>query len=103
MRLWVGEHSAVSGELLAALALWTTMYNVSSALAMLFNAANVIRFQVIWASIMAAANLGLSIWLTHQVGIVGVVLGSIVSYVFCIFIPYFLYVPKLFAKLETRH
>ncbi|MBI1258809.1 MAG: oligosaccharide flippase family protein [Chloroflexi bacterium] len=102
IHLWVGQIITPDPTLMIALAGWTIIYNVSSALSMLFNAASVIRFQVIWATVMALVNLGLSIILTHQFGAIGVVLGSIISYLICIFPVYFWKVPRLFAELEAQ-
>lgn len=102
IHLWLGQTVTLDPVLMIALAVWTIIYNVSSALSMLFNAASVIRFQVIWATTMAVANLGLSVLLTRHYGTVGVVLGSIYSYAICIFPPYFWKVPRLFAALEAK-
>lgn len=99
--IWIGRPFTVDNTLMVMLAIWTILYSVSNALAMLFNAANVIRFQVIFASLMAVSNLGLSILFTHIFGTPGVLLGSIVSYLLFIFPPYFLRTSKLFADLRT--
>ncbi|HVU14484.1 MAG TPA: hypothetical protein VHD90_24575 [Phototrophicaceae bacterium] len=102
IHLWLGKTVTLDPVLMISLAAWTIIYNVSSALSMLFNAASVIRFQVVWATTMAVTNLGLSILLTRQFGAVGVVLGSIFSYALCIFPPYFWKVPRLFSALEAK-
>jgi len=102
IRLWVGQTITPDLALMIALATWTIIYNVSSAFSMLFSAANAIRFQVVWALLMAVVNLALSVVLTRQFGAIGVVLGSIISYLVCIFPVYFWKVPRLFAELEAR-
>jgi O-antigen/teichoic acid export membrane protein len=102
IHLWVGQTLPQDLALMIALAGWTIIYNVSSAFSMLFSAANAIRFQVVWALAMAGVNLGLSVVLTQHFGAIGVVLGSIISYLTCIFPIYFWKVPRLFAELEAR-
>lgn len=99
--IWVGI-SAVqpSFGLVLAIGVWTTMSAVGLATAMLLNGAQVVRFQVVSAGLMATANILLSIELTSRIGVAGVVWGSIIAYSLFVLIPVVFYMPRLFAHIE---
>lgn len=100
--LWVGT-SAVQPTfgLVLAVGIWTTVSAVGNATAMLLNGVQVIRFQVVIASLMAAANVLLSVVLVSFIGVAGVVWGSVIAYSLFSLIPVALYLPRLFARLES--
>jgi O-antigen/teichoic acid export membrane protein len=98
LRIWVGRTSETPIDLLIALAIWSVIMNMASATSILLNSASVIRFQVYCASTMAVANLALSVFLTHQWGISGVVWGSIISFLIFVIVPYTVYLPRFFAS-----
>jgi hypothetical protein len=52
---------------------------------------------------MVVVNLALSVFLTQQYGAIGVVLGSIISFVICVVPPYFWKLPRLFAGFEAHN
>jgi O-antigen/teichoic acid export membrane protein len=100
IRLWVGNAVQPSFLLIAGVGVWTVISGVGNAFAMLLNGAQVIRFQVIVASIMAVSNIVLSILLTQRIGVAGVVWGSVIAYSALELIPLALYLPRLFARVE---
>jgi O-antigen/teichoic acid export membrane protein len=99
--LWVGNAVQPSFLLIAGVGTWTVVSGVGNAFAMLLNGAQVIRFQVIVASIMAVSNIVLSVLLTQRIGVAGVVWGSVIAFSAVELIPLALYLPRLFARLES--
>ncbi len=81
--------------LLAGLGLWSVIYSISVALAMVLNAYNVVKFQVVCATTMAITNIVLSIYLVGLIGLPGAVFGSIAAHVIFVLIPYSVYVRRL--------
>jgi O-antigen/teichoic acid export membrane protein len=95
IRLWVGSGITVPFLLLLGLGTWTTISAVGNALAMFFNGANIIRFQVICAILLALTGLAAKILLAQAIGLPGIIWGTIVAYLFCVAIPCFVYAPKI--------
>ena len=99
--IWVGTSSVQpSFGLVLAMGIWTTLSAVGTAIAMLLNGAQVMRFQVITVVLMATANIVLSIALTSRIGISGVVWGSIIAYSVFALIPVMFYLPRLFDRID---
>lgn len=100
--VWVGTSSVQpSFGLVVAIGIWTPLSAVGTAVAMLLNGAQVMRFQVVVALLMATANILLSIVLTSRIGVAGVVWGSIIAYSAFELIPVAVFLPRLFARLES--
>lgn len=97
---WVGTSVQPSFGLVLAIGIWTILSAVGTAVAMLLNGAQVMRFQVVTAVLMATANILLSIALTSRIGVVGVVWGSIIAYSVFALIPVVFYLPRLFARID---
>ncbi len=98
---WVGGGVTPSFALLAGLALWLILNSISGPLAMFLNGANVIRFQVVCALLMATANLGLSVGLAYAVGLPGPIFGTVIAQVLFILIPSLVYVPRKLAQMSA--
>ena len=100
--VWVGTSSLQpTFGLILAIGIWTPLVAVGTAIAMLFNGAQVMKFQVVTAALMATANILLSIALTSRIGLAGVVWGSIIAYSVFALIPVAFYLPQLFARFES--
>jgi O-antigen/teichoic acid export membrane protein len=99
---WAGPEVAPTFLLLASLGVWTLIVAVTGPLAMFLNGIGVVRFQVACALAMAVTNILLSILFTSQVGVSGVVLGSIVSTTACIVVPTLVYLPRFFRAMNAR-
>jgi O-antigen/teichoic acid export membrane protein len=99
IRLWVGPQIVPSFLLLAGLASWAILSGISGALAMFLNGIGFIRVQAICSVFMAVSNVGLSIYLTRHIGISGVIYGSLVSQILCVFIPCGVFLPRVLAKI----
>jgi O-antigen/teichoic acid export membrane protein len=87
LHLWVGPEVDPPLSMLVAMALWAVVSSVSNALAMFFNGANAIRFQVIIAIGMAVSNLILSIILVQSIGIAGPMWGSVAAQTLVVLVP----------------
>lgn len=81
IRLWAGSAAIPSQGLLIAMCIWILISTIMNNEATLLAAANEIRMQA-WLSMVAAAlNLYLSILLVQRIGALGVILGTIFSYI----------------------
>jgi O-antigen/teichoic acid export membrane protein len=98
--LWVGTSVEPSFGLILAVGIWTTLNAVGTAIAIFLNGAQVMRFQVITAVLMATTNILLSIALTSRIGVAGVVWGSVISYSVVVLIPVAFYLPRLLSRLD---
>ncbi len=99
--VWVGTSSVQpSFGLVLAIGIWTVLSAVGNAVAMLLNAAQVMRFQVVTAVLMATTNILISIALTSRIGIAGVVWGSIIAYSLFVLVPVVFYLPRFFIRLD---
>jgi O-antigen/teichoic acid export membrane protein len=96
---WVGGIVLLPASLLLAFGIWAVQRSFGHAVAMFLNGANEIRLQAIAGAIMAIANIGLSIWLTRQIGVAGVVWGTVVSYGLFVLIPMAVYVPSVLRRI----
>lgn len=100
--LWVGEAVLPPQSLLVGMAIWSVIGVVGHTLSMLLNAARVIRFQLICATLMTIAVLTLKIVLTKHWGLPGIVWGAILGYVPFSGIPAFFFVPMLLRDMKAR-
>ena len=69
-------------SVLVAFGLWAALNGLTGPIAMFLNGANVIWFQVICASAMGVANLGLSIVLVRSIGVAGAIFASAITHGF---------------------
>jgi hypothetical protein len=99
--LWVGSPLGSSIGLLLGLGIWALLSSVGNTLAMFLNGANIIRFQVVTAILMAFTALIAKIFLIRAVGISGVIWATIFSYTIFVMLPSIIYVPRLLKRLEV--
>jgi O-antigen/teichoic acid export membrane protein len=99
---WVGSAVFLPLSLLLAFGLWAIQRSIGHAVSMFLNGANQIRLQAIAATVMAIANIGLSIWLTARIGVAGVVWGTAISYGFLVLVPMAVYVPRVLQRIGAR-
>ena len=97
-RLWVGDELVPPMSLLVVLGVWTLYSMAMTQCSFLMNAAQVVRPQVLMAGSMAVVNICLSVYLTHEIGITGVVVGSLISHMICAGIPTLVIVRHLLAE-----
>src|SRR5208282_4301012 len=101
LRLALGKSFRAPLRLLIALAVWAVVWALTTAVTAFLNGAGVLREQaglVVFASI---CNLGLSIYLTLHLGVIGVCLGSILTQLFIISPAYFFLVRGLLRRTAT--
>ena len=99
-RIWVGSQNVPPTSLLVVTALWGVYSTVMGQLALIMNAFEVIKSQIVMASVMAVSNIALSIQLTRWFGITGPVLGSLISHILFNGIPA-IYIVRRLLKAET--
>jgi len=97
--LWAGENINPSILLIFLLSIWMLLKTIiGGPISMFFNGLSIVKFQVITNSIMAVINLLLSIYFVHQIGVSGVILGSIISTILILYIPSIMYIKPLLLK-----
>jgi O-antigen/teichoic acid export membrane protein len=89
-------------SLLIGLGLWLILGSAGNALAMFLNAAHIVRMQVVCATLMAVANIVLSIVLARHIGVAGLIWGTVISYSALIVLPYAFLVPPLLKRLQEQ-
>jgi O-antigen/teichoic acid export membrane protein len=77
--LWIGPTVAPSFALLLGLGLWKVVEVGSNAVSMFMNAANVVRFQLILAVLVAPLAIVLKVFLVTYIGLAGVIWATIVA------------------------
>jgi O-antigen/teichoic acid export membrane protein len=87
VRWWVGEAAVPTTALLAAMALWAVISGCMTADSCLLAAVGRTRLQGILSIVAAAVNLTLSIVLVQRIGALGVIAGTILSYVCVLVVP----------------
>jgi O-antigen/teichoic acid export membrane protein len=102
IRMWVGSRFQPSLLLISGLGVWNVVMSISLPFAMLLNAARIIKFQIVTASVTALGNIACSVYLTKRIGIPGVVFGSILSQVLLALIPYALFTRRFLRSLPSQ-
>jgi O-antigen/teichoic acid export membrane protein len=78
--LWAGRQAEPSMFLIRLMCIWMVICVIATNQACLMGALGRVRRQAISSSVAAMVNLALSIWWVQVMGTVGVLLGTIVSY-----------------------
>jgi O-antigen/teichoic acid export membrane protein len=102
IRWWVGAEMAPPLALLFGLAVFSVISALGNSVAVFLNAARIIRFQVVTALLMGVGSLVAKIYLGGQLGLPGIIWGTIMASVLFSGIPLLFYVPKVLARLEER-
>lgn len=100
LHLWVGDQIQPTFLLLAGMGVWALLSPAGNALAMFFNGAHVIRFQVFWAIIMTVAAVTGKIVLARVVGLPGIIWATVGAYAVLTLLPYGLHVRRLLVRVE---
>jgi O-antigen/teichoic acid export membrane protein len=87
IRWWAGAAAVPSATLLAAMALWALISGCMTTESCLLAAVGQTRLQGLLSVVAAALNLALSIVLVQHIGAVGVIAGTILSYVLVLVVP----------------
>jgi O-antigen/teichoic acid export membrane protein len=94
LKIWIGPQIEASASLLAVFGLQCVLNAYLQPIAFLLNGIGKFREQVITSSLMAVVNLALSILFVRHYGIIGAVLGTVISLAVVVVIP---------LTLVTRH
>lgn len=88
----IGPSLVPPTALMLGFSVWAALFAFGNIVSMLFNAANVILFQLLAASAMAITSISLKIGFAHAFGVSGIIWGTVLGYGICSFIPTLLYV-----------
>jgi O-antigen/teichoic acid export membrane protein len=102
MGWWTHQQVTVPLTMLVGFGAWAVFTSLGTALSMLLNGANVVRFQVIVALIMAVVALLGKTLLALFFGLPGVIWGTILAYIICSLIPTILYTVSLLTSMNQR-
>ncbi len=87
IRHWAGQAAVPSQSLIVMMCLWVIISTFMNNTSCVLVALNKTRLQA-WASVAAAgANIAATIWLVQRIGVVGVIVGTIASYLLILVIP----------------
>jgi O-antigen/teichoic acid export membrane protein len=87
IRLWAGPAAVPPRSLLVAMAAWSVIAGFTTAQSCLLGALNRTRVQAIASVLAAIVNVALSILLVERIGSLGVILGTILSYIVVLVVP----------------
>ena len=101
IRAWAGAAAVPTFSLLLAMGVWALISGFMSVESCLLAALNRTREQAFLSITAAVVNIALSIALVRHIGSLGVIGGTILSYVFVLVIPQSMIVGRIFKELET--
>lgn len=96
---WLGKDIAPAPTLIFGLAAWKVVEAIAIALAALLNGCGVVKAQVLVASVTAICAISLKLYLVPVMGVAGVVWATLLAYVCCALLPYFIWVPRILRKI----
>jgi len=99
---WVGSRIHPPFMLLLGLAIWVVIACCGDALGMFMNGVEVIRFQVVVASMFGIGCVATKLFYVHHFGIIGVPWATISAYGLLSALPSALYVPLFFRRCTSR-
>lgn len=79
VKVWVGQYLTPSLLLLIGIGLSQSVMTIVTPISAFLNGINMLGHQAILAACMAVANITLSIYLTHRIGVPGVIFGSLIA------------------------
>ncbi len=103
VRWWAGAAAVPSFALLAMMSLWAVISGAMTVESCLLAAVNRTREQGVLSMVAAAVNLVLSIVLVQRVGAVGVIVGTVVSYLLVLVVPQSLLVRQVLKRQITDY
>jgi O-antigen/teichoic acid export membrane protein len=102
LHFWIGAELSPSFSLLLGLGVWTTMWSLGSAMAVILNAASIFRFQIVCTLLMFVSAVIAKIILARSFGLPGIVWGSVAVYSLLFILPYAFYISKLFSSMRQN-
>ena len=101
IRMWAGPAAVPSASLLLAMCLWALVSGFMTVESCLLAALNRIREQAVLSIVAAGVNVALSLIWVRQIGALGVIAGTIVSYLLVLVIPQSLIVRSVWKRELT--
>ncbi len=98
IRVWAGPAAVPTSYLLLAMGVWAVINGLMSVESCLLAAVNRTREQAVLSIAAAILNIALSIALVRHIGALGVIGGTILSYVFVLVVPQSLIVRSLLKR-----
>ncbi len=99
IRLWVGDQVHVPQSLLVVFAIMTAVNCLQGPVAMFLNGMGIVRFQVVTSILAAVVNLGLSIVLTHRLGVSGPMIATLAATAVCSTVPSLVFTRRLLRRM----
>lgn len=87
IRLWAGAVAVPPVAFIGWMAGWSILQSLMNSCACVLNSQGRLRSLIIYASVTAIMNIGLSIWLAPIYGITGVVAASVIAYMIGTLLP----------------
>jgi O-antigen/teichoic acid export membrane protein len=100
IRLWAGPAAVPPRPLLLAMAFWSVIAGFMTAQSCLLGALNRTRLQAVASVLAAIMNIALSILLVTRIGSLGVILGTVISYLVVLVVPQTFAVISAIRSLE---
>lgn len=102
LAVWVGQYVTPTLTLLLGFVLWKVFEAWGIAVSMFLNGANIMKLQATLAIVMAVSAVALKIVLVQQIGIAGVVWGTIIAYGALNLVPLSLALPGILRKYTQQ-
>lgn len=102
LRLWVGSDVRTDGRLLVGLGVWLVLSAYGHSVAAFLAASRVVAFQAVTAVAMAMANIVLSVLLAREIGVAGLIWGTVLSYFVCTATPYFFFLRRVSQRVPWQ-
>jgi O-antigen/teichoic acid export membrane protein len=99
---WAGPSAVPSTSLLVLMGVWSMINGAFSSLVTLLNGLGKLRIQMIVGLITAVANITLAICLVPRLGVEGVTLGTVISYLVIAVIPLALATKTILSELPSQ-
>ena len=98
INLWAGNNVIPSSGLLVGCGIWLVFNAIGGSTAMLLNGLEIVKAQILMASIASLLNITSTIYLIPIVGAEGAVYGSSIAYLFCVIFPCLFIIKSVFTK-----
>ena len=95
LKLWVGKEINPPFLLILGLGAWKVVEAGGNAAAMFLNGANIVRAQIVLASITGVATIGFKIFMVKQIGLSGLPWSVIATYLIFTAAPLLIIIPKV--------
>lgn len=100
-RIWVGQDLIPSWSLAIGFALWAVLQTAGSAVAMYLNGSNALVFELCLGLGLLITATPLKVVLCRQVGMPGVIWGTLIAYLIAVALPTAIALPRLLRRHRT--